>query len=57
MPQILDQVRPALRKAGRFFFFQKRTCDLSSDEPTEHRDFELLFESECGYRLVKGGSS
>jgi hypothetical protein len=38
-------------------FSQKRTCDLSSDEPAEHRDFELLFESECGYRLVKGGSS
>ena len=38
-------------------FRQKRTCDLSSDEPAQHRDFELLFESECGYRLVKGGSS
>ena len=38
-------------------FSQKQTCDLSSDEPAEHRDFEMVFESDCGYRLVKGGSS
>lgn len=38
-------------------FPQRDTCALSSDEPADHRAMEELFESECGYRLVKGGGS
>ena len=38
-------------------FPQRDTCALSSDEPADHRSIEELFESECGYRLVKGGGA
>lgn len=38
-------------------FSQRATCALSSDDPADHRAIEELFESDCGYRLVNGGSS
>ncbi len=38
-------------------FPQRDTCALSSNDPADHRAMEELFESECGYRLLKGGDS